>query len=259
MPPAPRAPVHGPVRRPVRRPGGRLSIVAFDADDTLWHTERAFRLTQGRFRDLLADHAAPGHLDARLLAAERANLGLYGYGVKAFVLSMIETALEVTEARVPGHVIAEIVDAGREMLAHPVELLPGAAEAVAHAAEGRTAMIVTKGDLLDQERKIAASGLGDLVSRVEIVSEKSAATYRGLFAEEGALMVGDSLRSDILPSLEAGAWAAHVPHAGEPWALERAEAPTAHPRYARLDGIGAVPALIDAIDARLCVSGAPPA
>ncbi len=249
------APSHRPRARSPRR---RLSIVAFDADDTLWHTERAFRLTQGRFRDLLADHAAAEHLDERLLAAERANLGVYGYGVKAFVLSMIETALEVTERRVPGHVIAEIVDAGREMLAHPVELLPGAAEAVAHAADGRTAMIVTKGDLLDQERKIAASGLGDVVHRVEIVSEKTAATYGALFAGAEALMVGDSLRSDIVPALAAGAWAAHVPHAGEPWALERAEPPTAHPRYGRLAGIGALPALIDAIDARLCVSGAPP-
>ena len=227
---------------------GPLAVVAFDADDTLWHTERAFRLTQARFRDLLADHADPARLDERLLAAERANLGVYGYGVKAFVLSMIETALEVTERRVPGRVIAEIVDAGREMLAHPVELLPGAAEAVARAAEGRTAMIVTKGDLLDQERKVAASGLGDLVDRVEVVSEKTAATYGALFAGRRALMVGDSLRSDVHPALAAGAWAAHVPHAGEPWAIERAEVPAAHPRYRRLDGLSGLPALIEAIE-----------
>lgn len=233
----PTAPDHGP-----------LAVVAFDADDTLWHTERAFRLTQERFRALLADHAAPEHLSERLLAAERANLGLYGYGVKAFVLSMIETALDVTERRVPGHVIAEIVDAGREMLAHPVELLPGAAEAVARAAEGRTAMIVTKGDLLDQERKVAASGLGALVDRVEVVSEKTAATYRGLFAGRRALMVGDSLRSDVRPALEAGAWAAHVPHAGAPWAVEHAEPPEGHPRFRRLARLAALPALIASIE-----------
>ena len=227
---------------------GPLRIVAFDADDTLWHTERAFRLTQDRFRELLADHAEPDHLAGRLLAAERANLGLYGYGVKAFVLSMIETALEVTARRVPGHLPAEIVDAGREMLAHPVELLPGAAEAVAFAAEGRTAMIVTKGDLLDQERKVAASGLGELVDRVEIVAEKTAALYGALFGGARAMMVGDSLRSDVRPALEAGAWAAHVPHAGEPWAVERAEVPEGHPRYRRLNGLAALPDLIASIE-----------
>ena len=233
----------GPVQGP-----RRIEIVAFDADDTLWHNERAFRLTQERFRALLAEHADGDHLSERLLAAERRNLGTYGYGVKAFVLCMIEAALEVTDRRVPGPVIAEIVAAGREMLAHPVDLLPGAAEAVdAALSDGREVMIVTKGDLLDQERKVAASGLGDLVHRVEVVSEKDAALYRRLFAGRSALMAGNSLRSDVNPAIAAGAFGVYVPH-GLSWAIEHDVEPEDHPLYRRIDGLAALPALIASIE-----------
>ena len=222
----------------------RLTLIGFDADDTLWQNETFFRLTQGRFAALLADHAPPGHLHDRLLAAERRNLGAYGFGVKGFVLSMIETAIEVTDARVPATVIAEIIAAGREMLAHPIQLLPHAAEAVATAAERHRVVLITKGDLLDQERKLAQSGLGDAFHAVEIVSDKTAAVYARLFARHGAgpesaMMVGNSLRSDVLPVIAAGGYGVHVPHPLT-WALEHADPPTGHARFAALPDLGAL-------------------
>jgi len=221
--------------------------VGFDADDTLWHNERHFRLTQDRFADLLADHAGRDHLEERLLAAEHRNLGHYGYGVKGFTLSMIETAIEVTSGRVPPEVIADILAAGREMLSHPIELLPHAREAVEALAGRARLIVITKGDLLDQERKLAQSGLGELFDSVEIVSEKTAQTYGRLFAGAGrAMMVGNSLRSDVLPALEAGAWGVHVPHEIT-WALERADPPEAHPRFRRIADLGALPDLLSGL------------
>jgi putative hydrolase of the HAD superfamily len=221
-----------------------LTLIGFDADDTLWQNETFFRLTQNRFADLLSDHAPPDHLHDRLLAAERRNLGAYGFGVKGFVLSMIETAIEVTDARVPARVIAEIMAAGREMLAHPIELLPHAAEAVAAAAEHHHVVLITKGDLLDQERKLAQSGLGEAFHAIEIVSDKTAAVYARLFARHGAapessMMVGNSLKSDVLPVIEAGGFGVHVPHPLT-WALEHADPPTDHARFTVLPDLGAL-------------------
>lgn len=217
------------------------ALIAFDADDTLWHNERFFQLTQARFAELLADYADPDGLDRRLMAAERKNLGTYGFGIKSFMLSMIETALEVTEHRVPGHVIAAIIEAGQEMLAHPIELLPGVAETLA-ALAGRRMMVITKGDLLDQERKVAQSGLGDLFSAVEIVSAKTPPVYAAVCARQGVapgelLMVGNSMASDILPVLELGGWAAYVPQPLA-WPLEDAPPPKRNPRFVELSGMG---------------------
>ena len=229
---------------------GRWTI-AFDADDTLWHNDRLFRLTEARFAELLADHAEDPDLRGRLLAAERRNLGIYGFGVKGFVLSMIETAIEVTEARVPAAVIAELLARGREMLAHPIDLLPHAREAVGAAAAHGEVILVTKGDLLDQERKLAQSGLGELFDAVEIVSDKTAAVYARLFARHGSarsMMVGDSLRSDVIPAIEAGAWGVHVPQ-GPGWVLEAADPPSDHPRFHVLADLGGLAGLVAAIDA----------
>lgn len=225
-----------------------ITTLGFDADDTLWHNERHFRLTQERFAALLADHAAPDHLAERLLAAERRNLGHYGYGVKGFVLSMIETALEITDHRVPGRVIAELMEAGREMLSHPIELLPGAAEALGALSGDYRLVLITKGDLMDQERKLAQSGLGELFSAVEIVSEKTPATYARAFARHGdgpdrAMMVGNSLKSDVLPAIAAGGWGTHVPH-GLTWALEHADPPQAEPRFHSLTALSDLPDLL---------------
>ncbi|MEO1733261.1 MAG: HAD family hydrolase [Pseudomonadota bacterium] len=224
------------------------TVVGFDADDTLWHNERFYRLTQERFTELLQNHTDPDHLAERLLDAERRNLGHYGYGIKGFVLSMIETAIEVTDARVPASVIAELMDAGRDMLRHPIELLPFAQETVAAVAQTHTIVLITKGDLLDQERKLAQSGLGDLFDGVEIVSEKTSALYQEIFLRYGsgaerAIMVGNSMRSDVVPAIEAGGWGVFVPH-GLEWEIEKAPAPTHSPRFHSIEHLGALPDLV---------------
>jgi len=229
-----------------------LTIIGFDADDTLWHNERFFRLTQERFAELLADHAPTDHLADRLLEAERRNLGRYGFGVKGFVLSMIETAIDVTEGRVPASVIAELMAAGREMLDHPIELLPHARETVETLAAAYRVVLITKGDLLHQERKLAQSGLGDLFDAVEIVSEKTPQVYARIFARHGAgaeeaLMVGNSMRSDVIPPILAGGWGVYVPH-GESWAIEHAEPPLDNARYRHLTDLGQLCDLVGWID-----------
>ena len=225
-----------------------ITTIGFDADDTLWHNEHYFRLTEDRFSNLLRDHAAPDHLAERLLAAERRNLGHYGFGIKGFMLSMIETAIEVTEDRVPARVIREIIEAGQEMLTHPIDLLPHAREAVEAAADTHRIVLITKGDLLDQERKLAQSGLGELFDGVEIVSDKTPEMYARVFAEHGdgpdrAMMVGNSMKSDVRPAIEAGGWGVFVPH-GLPWALEYADPPEGHPRYRAIADLGGLVALL---------------
>ena len=225
-----------------------LTTIGFDADDTLWHNETFFRLTQERFTELLCDHCEAAHLQDRLLAAERRNLGHYGFGVKGFTLSMIETAIEVSTGRVPAAVIGEILAAGREMLEHPVDLLPHAHATVAALAAQYRVILVTKGDLLDQERKLAQSGLGDLFDGVEIVSDKTPSIYSAAFARHGTgadqgLMVGNSLKSDVLPMLAAGGWGVHVPH-GLTWALEQADPPQDHPRFHEMADLSALPDLV---------------
>jgi putative hydrolase of the HAD superfamily len=226
----------------------RITTVGLDADDTLWHNESLFRLTQDRFGALMADLVEPEVLSAKLAEVERRNLSLYGYGVKGFTLSMIETAMELTGAQAPGRTIADILAAGRELLAHPVEPLPGVAEALAELSQDYRLVLITKGDLLHQEQKLAASGLGDLFAAVEIVSEKDASTYQTVFARHGsgaarAALCGNSLRSDVLPALEAGAYAAHVPYPVT-WAHELADPPTGHPRFAELPSISQLPAWV---------------
>ncbi|MEM9969970.1 MAG: HAD family hydrolase [Pseudomonadota bacterium] len=229
-----------------------LQTLCFDADDTLWHNERFFKLSQDRFAELLADHAPRAHLAQHLLAAERRNLGRYGFGIKGFMLSMIETALDVTDDRVPGHVIREIVSLGQEMLRHPIELLPEVEETVGALAPRYRMVLITKGDLLDQERKVAQSGLGELFDGVEIVSDKTPTVYAEIFARYGTppdatLMTGNSLKSDINPVLQAGGWAVHVPHDLE-WDVEADTTPTDHPRFREATHFGQLPALIGQIN-----------
>jgi putative hydrolase of the HAD superfamily len=222
-----------------------VTTVAFDADDTLWHNERFFRMTHDHFARLLADHADPATLHDRLTNAERRNLGHYGFGIKGFILSMIETALEVTDNRVPGSVIRQIVAAGQDMLRHPVELLPHARETITALTGRYRLLLITKGDLLDQERKIAMSGLGDLFDAVEIVSDKTAPVYADVFLRHATdpartVMVGNSLKSDVLPVLAIGGWGVHVPH-DLTWTYEHETAPTGHPRFAELAHLGLLP------------------
>jgi len=230
----------------------RITTVGLDADDTLWHNETLFRLTHARFVDLLDDHGDAETIEARLAETERRNLRLYGYGVKGFTLSMIETAMELCEGGAPPEVVREILAAGREMLAHPVEPLPGVEEAVADLSERYRLVLVTKGDLMDQERKLAASGLGERFSAVEIVSEKDRSTYERVFARHGTgaaegVMVGNSMKSDVLPAIDAGAWGVHIPY-HVTWAHELADAPEGHPRYVTLSRIGELPDWLAAIE-----------
>jgi len=222
-----------------------ITTVGLDADDTLWHNETIFRLTQARFLDLVRDHADEPTTQARLAEVERRNLRLYGYGIKGFTLSMLETAMELCDGEAPSHIVREILAAGREMIAHPVETLPGVDEALAALAERYRLVLVTKGDLLDQERKLAASGLGELFAAVEIVSEKNRGTYDRVFTRHGtgpdeAVMAGNSMKSDVLPALEAGAFAVHIPYVVT-WAHELADAPQNHARYGALETIARLP------------------
>jgi putative hydrolase of the HAD superfamily len=228
-----------------------LTTIGFDADDTLWQNERFFRLTQARFADLLADHADPSHLAQRLQAAERRNLGRYGFGIKGFTLSMIETALDVGGDRLPARIVRELIAAGQEMLSHPIELLPHASAAVEALAASHRIVLVTKGDLLDQERKLAQSGLGEMFDAVEIVSDKTAATYARVFARHGdgadrAMMVGNSLKSDVLPAIEAGGWGVHVPHEMT-WSYESAEVPAGRPRFREIADLSLLAGLVGEI------------
>ncbi len=227
----------------------RKWIVGLDADDTLWHNERFFTVTTAQFAALLADYADPDDLGDRLLATERRNLARYGFGIKGYVLSMIETAIEITDAQVPTTVIAELISLGREMLAHPIDLLPQVQTTVETLANSAHLILITKGDLLHQEQKLAHSGLGDLFHDVHIVSDKNAATYARIFAPfdgGNCVMVGDSLKSDVVPAIDAGAWGVHVPH-GTPWALDLADAPVGHPRFHAIPNLGMLPQLLETL------------
>ena len=232
--------------------GPAITTIGFDADDTLWQNETFFRMTEQRFTELLSEHGAHEVLTARLLEAERRNLAFYGYGVKGFTLSMIETAVEVTKGEVSASVIAEILSFGRQMLQNPVETLPNVHETLDELAGKYRIVLITKGDLFDQERKLAQSGLGDYFDAVEIVSEKTPRTYERIFARHGdgaarAMMVGNSMKSDVLPALQAGAWGVYVPH-GLTWELEAADPPEAHGRYHHLESLSGLADLVSLIE-----------
>ncbi|WP_238372418.1 HAD family hydrolase [Heliomarina baculiformis] len=226
----------------------KITTVGFDADDTLWHNERFFRLSQDSFAELIGEFAEPDHLNERLLAAEKRNLLRYGFGIKGFVLSMIETAIEVTDSQVPVATIGKILDLGHEMLAHPIDLLPHAAESVSAVAQTHRVILITKGDLMDQERKLAQSGLGELFQAVEIVSDKTPDRYRRIFERHGdgsdrGMMIGNSVKSDVTPMLQAGGWGVHVPHELV-WDLEHADLPADSDRFRQLPTLAPLPELL---------------
>ena len=211
-----------------------------------------FKLTEERFADLLSEFASPVMLRERLLETERRNLRYYGYGIKGFTLSMIETAIQITEGKVPVGVIRQLLSAGREMSRHPIELLPGVAEAIEELRHRYTLIVITKGDLLEQERKLAQSGLGDLVDGIEIVSDKTSKVYVNAFREYGdgptrAVMVGNSVKSDIIPALQAGSWAIYIQH-DLTWELEHAALPIDAHRLRQIGEMAELPRLIESID-----------
>jgi len=194
-----------------------FEVIAFDADDTLWHNETVFQATEKQFAELLAGYHKPEWVRERLFATETRNLRHFGYGVKGFILSMIETAIELTEGKIRGDEIHHIIRWGHEMLRAPVQLLDGVRDTVEALAGRHRLMLLTKGDLFDQESKLARSGLGEHFSDVQIVSEKNATTYQRVISRSGVqpgqfLMVGNSLKSDVIPALDAGAMAIHIPY-----------------------------------------------
>src|SRR5437660_10894700 len=194
-----------------------IRVVGFDGDDTLWHSETRFSVTQAEFRELLKRHVPDADVDARLSEMEMKNLSIYGYGVKSFTLSMLETAIELTEGRIPASDLEVILGWGKRMLMEPTELLDGVEETLRLLRGRYDLLLITKGDLFDQESKLARSGLGDLFLGVEILSEKNTDSYRGVFTRraikpEDFVMVGNSLRSDVVPVVSLGAHAVHIPY-----------------------------------------------
>lgn len=204
-----------------------LKLIAFDADDTLWVNEPMYVNVQQQFRTLLMHHVSEETIGARFYEAQMRNLRLFGYGAKGFMLSMIETAIELTEGTITGSEIQQIIDIGKELLAFPIDVLDGVQEVLETLSGQYDLMVLTKGDLLDQESKIARSGLGHYFKYVEIVSEKNEPAYQRIIQRYGLkpeefLMIGNSLRSDVLPVVHVGANAIHVPYSVT-WAHEQVE------------------------------------
>ncbi len=228
-----------------------IDLICLDADDTLWHNMRHFHAAEAALLAMLQPFADAEVARETLNACEARNLRLYGYGAKGFTLSMIETATELAGATLSTAMVSGILDAGRALLAHPVELLDGVEETLAALAAIGRLVLVTKGDLLHQEAKLAASGLGDRLAGIEIVSDKTADTFRRVFAAydvapERAVMAGDSMRSDVLPALAAGGWAAFIPQDGG-WVHEAGEEPVGAARYTRLARLADLPGWIAGI------------
>lgn len=196
----------------------RFDVVGFDADDTLWQSEDSFRDAEALFVDLVSPHAPDGiDVTDALHAIENDNIAVSGYGVKAFALSMVQAAVTATSGRVPASVIGDLVDHAHEMLMDPVELLDGVPETLAAVGRNHRLVLITKGDLVHQTRKITTSGLEHHFEHVAVVLEKDAATYRRVLGEWGVdpgqfLFVGNSVRSDVLPVLEIGGSGVHVPY-----------------------------------------------
>jgi len=218
-----------------------LKVIAFDADDTLWVNEPYFRKTEERFYELLGEYSTQRELERELLKIEIENLSLYGYGIKGFILSMIETALKVTDNNINAFIINQIIDLGKQMLNQPIELLDGV-EGVLQALKGKYRLVVaTKGDLLDQERKLRKSGLSHYFHHIEIMSEKDDANYLKLIKHLDIqpcelMMIGNSLKSDILPVLNIGGYAVHVPY-HITWAHEHIEDSIDNERFNNVERI----------------------
>lgn len=228
-----------------------IDVIGVDGDDTLWDSEGHFHVTEQRFVEILEPWVDARTVSSTLLETERRNLAVFGYGVKGFTLSMIETALTLSGHQVDATRIERILSLGKELLAHPVELLDGVAETLDVLRRERRLVLITKGDLFHQESKVAASGVAELFEGIEIVAEKDVATYGRIMSRlrtppAGFCMVGNSVRSDIAPVLELGGAGVHVPY-HVTWAVEHAEIADGHPRLARVTGIREAPAAIDAL------------
>ena len=229
-----------------------LDIIAFDADDTLWHNEPLYIDIQTRFKHLLSSYHSPEWVDRKLFDTEMRNLKHFGYGIKGFTLSMIETAIELTEGRISGSEIQKIIDYAREMLETRLELIEHVEQTLAELSQSYPLMIVTKGDLLDQEAKIANSGLAQYITSIEVVSNKTQESYASILsrykiAPQRFLMVGNSLKSDIQPVLELGGVAVHIPY-HLTWVHENnIERELPQDGYYQIEHIGLLPGLVKEI------------
>jgi putative hydrolase of the HAD superfamily len=234
-----------------------IELIGFDGDDTLWHSESYYQGAHAEFERIVGAYVdlADARVHDRLLATERANLGLFGYGAKGMTLSMLETAIALTDARIAAADLHRLIELGKGVLGHPVDLLDGMADAVRAVAARHRLVLITKGDLFHQEGKVARCGLADLFGRIEIVSEKDPATYARLLREfdlpaERFAMVGNSLRSDIAPVVALGGWGVYLPYAVT-WAHEADTVfDAAHPRVARIAAAAELPAAIATLEAR---------
>lgn len=193
-----------------------ITVVGFDADDTLWVNETYFREAEDKFAELLENYETKNKIDQELFKTEIRNLDLYGYGIKGFILSMIECALELSNNEVPQKTLQEMLELGKEMISRPVELLAGVEQVLGKLKNSYRLIVLTKGDLLDQERKLERSGLSDYFHHVEVLSDKKEKNYKDLLAhlqidEKEFLMIGNSLKSDVLPLVNIGARAVHIP------------------------------------------------
>ncbi len=195
-----------------------FDVIGFDADDTLWHSEDGFRANEEHFVELIAPYAPDGvNVKAALTATERKNLAAFGYGVKSFGLSMVEAAVTISGGRVPSKVVAEMIEMARDQLVEPVRLLDHVPEVLAAVGATRRMILITKGDLIHQTHKVTTSGLAHHFEHVEIVLEKDPETYASVLSRLGIdptrfCMVGNSVRSDILPVLALGGHGVHVPY-----------------------------------------------
>lgn len=225
-------------------------IIAFDADDTLWHNEAFFRETELKFCSLFEDYLPQHTVLRELLQTEIKNITLYGYGIKGFMLSMIETSMRITDGTIPVSAIEKIIDYGKELLEKPIELIDGVEEVLQKLKEKQYRLVMaTKGDLLDQERKLKKSGLEHYFHHIEIMSEKKEPDFQKLIKHldiqpSAFVMIGNSLKSDILPVLNIGGTGIHVPY-HITWEHEKVEAMISHVNFVQAETIRGVLKYLD--------------
>ena len=215
-----------------------IKVIAFDADDTLWVNEPYFRTAEKAFCELLKEYVPEEECNELLYKFEIQNLPLYGYGIKPFVLSLIEAAITISKKQIPLKIVSEIIAIGKEMLQMPVELIDGIEATLAHLSKKYLLVMATKGDLLDQERKLIKSGLEKYFHHIEVMSNKQPKNYQKLITHldippSQFLMVGNSLKSDVLPVLEIGSYAIHIPF-HTTWEHEKVEEEVMHCNFKEL-------------------------